>query len=110
MIRQREFLSKNRRRTTLVAFFATLVLALSAEHSGLGHEDSTHDDATEAISMCLGIIGVWTVLLIASGAVRRFSSLDGNSARSAWSSYPRITSRPVPRVRAGPQNLQVFRL
>lgn len=110
MIWQREFLSKNGRRLTLVAFLATLVLALGAEHSGLGHADSTYDVATEAISMCMGILGACTVLLVAAGAVRRFSPLGRETARSERSSYPRITSQPVPRMRAGPQALQVFRL
>ena len=59
--------------------------------------------------MCLGVLGAFTVLLVAAGVVRRFFPL-GRTARSEQTCFSRLTSRPIPRVRAGPQALQVFLL
>jgi len=111
VIRQRESLTKNRRRIALVALFAALILALSAEHSGLGHADSAHDAATDVVSMCLAIIGTGAILVAAAAAAgTRFRGRGRRTSRFDPTGYRRTSCHPAPQARAGPQALQVFRL
>ena len=111
MIRQREVLAKNRRRITLIAVLATLVLALSAEHSGLGHADSSHEGAADVVSMCLAVLGAGAVLLGAMRIARgRFAPSIPQGSRFASFHYPGAFAHTVQQARAGPQVLQVFRL
>jgi hypothetical protein len=112
LIRQREFVFRNRRRGVLLAALGALVLALSVEHSGLGHEDAMPGDGHGAVvSMCLAVVGAVTTM--AGVAV----------ARSRPAAWPPLVARGLAgpllvearagggRPRAGPPELlQVFRL
>lgn len=111
MIRQREFLMKNRRRIALVALLAAFILALSAEHSGLGHADSAHDAAADLVSMCLAVIGAGVALAVAAAvAEAHFRRRDSRTSRFRPAVDRRTSCHPGPYARAGPRVLQVFRL
>jgi hypothetical protein len=110
LIRQREFVLRNRRRGVLLVALGALVLALSVEHSGLGHEDTMPGDGA-VVSMCLAVVGAVTTM---TGVAM---------ARSRPAAWPPLVARGLAapllvearaggrRPRAGPPELlQVFRL
>jgi hypothetical protein len=109
MIRQREFLGRNRHRVALLAVLASLSLAVVLEHSGLEHPQMG-DDMGPAISMCLAIVGMGAVL-IGVVAVFRDPRMQRSPLRLAHGPVLLFAPRPreAPPPRAGPARLQVFR-
>ena len=111
MIRQREFIVRNRRSFALLAVFGALSFAVAAEHSGLSHsEDPAHDPGTIVISMCLAVLTVGAAVCAAAAAA--LGAPLARPARDLGSpSLVAAIEPPVepPRTRAGPAFLQSFR-
>ena len=111
MIRQREFIVRNRRRFALLAVFGALAFGVAAEHSGLGHsEDPAHDQGTVVVSMCLAVLAagaaVCAVAAAALGATLASPVRDLGSPSLIAALEPPVEP---PRARAGPLFLQSFR-
>jgi hypothetical protein len=109
VIRQRAFLIRNRRRLALLAVFGALVVALSAEHSGLGHAEDGGDMGS-IVSMCLAIVQAGVLLVGVASLLRRrpqrHAAPAGLPATVAIAG--RVPRLGPPRIRAGPSRLQVF--
>ena len=111
MIRQREFVIRNRRRLALLATLGVLALAVVLEHSGLGHGEIAEADMGQGISMCLAIVEAGAVLIGALALVtirQRFTPVRLDLFAGP-SPAMRAANTPIPPSRAGPSVLQVFR-
>lgn len=111
VIRQRDFLIANRRRLALLVTLGVLALAVAAEHAGLGHGDMTHPDMGQAISICLAVVEAGAVLIgaLALVAIRpRVTRTRAHLFAHPATTLP-ATSAALPRARASPPVLQVFR-
>ena len=109
MIRQREFLRRNRRRVTLLAVLAALGLALVAEHSGL--ENPHMDDGmAHAVSMCLAVLGGGALGIGAAALARACPRPrpEAGLVPLALVSLAVPATAPSP-ARGSPPLLQVFR-
>lgn len=111
MIRQRDFLTRNRHRIALLAVLGAISFAVVAEHGGLGHGAPMDDGMGGVVSMCLAI--VTGTALVAGGVAlfalaRRFAVAPSElGSRSVVLALP---AAPAPQpARAGPALLQVFR-
>lgn len=108
VIRQRQFLRRNRHRLALLAVLGGLAFALAAEHSGLqgAHAD---DGMTDAVSMCLAVLGVGVAAIGAAALVRaptrRRAPRDLAPTTVAACAIPPTAA---PHVRGSPPLLQVF--
>jgi hypothetical protein len=109
MIRQREFLGRNRHRIALVAVLAALSLAVVLEHSGVEHPQMGNDMGGPVVSMCLAIVGMGAVVIGAVAAFRgpRLQRGPLRLARGPVVAFA-IRAREAPPPRAGPARLQVF--
>ena len=112
MISLRELLARHRKRLLVVAVLGTLALAVAVGHSGLGHDQPEADGMGGLVSMCLAVAETAGVVLL--GGLAAFVAARGRErpiaalvpAASAWIDRPPL---PVPRTRAGPALLSVFR-
>jgi hypothetical protein len=112
VIRQRDFLARNRHRIALLAVLGTISLAVVAEHSGLGHGELMDDGMGDVVSMCLAIVDAGVALLFGGVALFALPRRFAVAPRELGSRSVVLPVAPValpPRVRAGPPLLQVFR-
>lgn len=109
MIRQREFLGRNRRHVALVAVLAALSFAVALEHSGFEHPEMGDAETGPIVSMCLAIVAVGGALV---GALTRFRFIATPRAPLVIAPGPTVrlaaAIREAPPPRAGPSELQVF--
>jgi hypothetical protein len=111
VIRQRDFLTRNRHRIALLAVLGAISVAVVAEHSGLGHGAPMDDGMADVVSMCLAIAAGTALLAasVASLAVTRRFAVAPRELGSRSVVLP-FTPAPMPQpARAGPPLLQVFR-
>jgi hypothetical protein len=111
VIRQRDFLARNRHRIVLLVVLGAISFAVVAEHSGLGHGASMDDGMGEVVSMCLAIVAGTALLVggIALFALARRFAVAPRELGSRSVVLP-LAPAPVPQAaRAGPPLLQVFR-
>lgn len=112
MIRQRDFLTRNRHRIALLAVLSGIVFAVGFEHAGIGYGGMADMDADHGaggvVVVCLAVVGLGGLALSAAGfsragrvrAVLALPSILSPAFGRAPVSFP---------ARAGPAELQVFR-
>lgn len=111
MIRQRDFLERNRHRIALLAVLGAISFAVVAEHSGLGHGGPMDDGMGEVVSMCLAIVDAVAAvgLGVALVALARRFALALRELGPRPATFLLAPAPLLPSVRAGPPLLQVFR-
>lgn len=115
MIRIRATLTRRRDRLGVLAAAFVLALGVTWAHGAMGadHMDDSGAGSATAISVCLGILEAGGAATALAGALlllaRMLRRRRSDPARLPASELPaRWLDRP--RVRAGPAELQVFRL